>query len=53
MINRVCERCLMYGAQQNKKLIDDHTIQFVSQHEFISAGSAPADNDRDISERGK
>lgn len=53
MINRVCERCLMYGAQQNKKLIDDHTIQFVSQHEFISAWSAPADNDRDISERGK
>jgi len=36
MINRVCEKALMYSSQQHKKLIDDHMIQFVVDHEMLS-----------------
>ena len=36
MINRVCEKALMYSCQQHKKLIDDHMIQFVVDHEMLS-----------------
>ena len=36
MINRVCEKALMYSCQQHKKLIDDHMVQFVAEHEMLS-----------------
>ena len=36
MINRVCDKCLTYGYQQKKKLIDDHIVRFVTEHEMIS-----------------
>ncbi len=35
MINRVCEKALMYGFQQNKRLIDDYMIKYVVDHEML------------------
>lgn len=35
MVNKVCEKCLMYGAQQKKLLVDDHMVQYVVSHEMI------------------
>lgn len=38
MVNRICEKSLMYAFQQQKRLIDDHMVQFVLQHEMIAGG---------------
>ncbi len=35
MINRVCEKTLMYGFQQQKRLIDDHMVAYVAEHEML------------------
>lgn len=35
MINRICEKCLMYAYQQGKKLIDDYTVRFIEEHEML------------------
>lgn len=35
MINRVCEKALMYASQQQKRLIDDHMVRFVVEHEML------------------
>lgn len=35
MINRICEKSLMYASQQNKRLIDEHTVTFVMEHEML------------------
>lgn len=35
MINRVCEKSLMYAFQQNKRLIDDSMVRFVTEHEML------------------
>lgn len=35
VINRVCEKALMYAYQQQKQLIDDYMIKYVSEHEMI------------------
>lgn len=37
MINRICEKSLMYAFQQQKRLIDDYAVKFVVQHEMLSA----------------
>jgi len=34
MINKLCTQCLIYGSQQNKRLIDDHMIKLVIQSEL-------------------
>lgn len=34
MINRICENSLMYACQQKKRLIDDHMVNYVSEHEM-------------------
>ena len=39
MINRVCDKCLMYVKQQQKRLVDDHIVQYVSQHEMLGTDS--------------
>lgn len=36
VINRICEKSLTYAFQQQKKLVDDHMIRFVNDHEMIS-----------------
>ena len=35
MINRVCEKSLLYAYQQRKRLIDDHMVKYVTEHEMI------------------
>jgi type II secretory pathway predicted ATPase ExeA len=35
IINRVCEKALMYAYQQCNRLIDDHIIDFVADHEML------------------
>lgn len=35
VINRICEKSLMYAYQQNKRLIDEHMVQFVIEHEML------------------
>ena len=34
-INHICEGCLMYASQQNKRLIDEHQVRFVTEHEML------------------
>lgn len=34
MVNRICEKSLMYAFQQGKKLVDDHMIRYVAEHEM-------------------
>ena len=40
MINRICEKSLMYSAQQKKKLIDEHVVRYVAEHEMLGGGTA-------------
>lgn len=34
-INRVCEKCLMYSFQQQRRIIDDTTVRYVADHEML------------------
>lgn len=36
MINRICEKALMYAFQQQKRLVDDYMIKFVVEHEWLT-----------------
>ena len=38
MINRVCEKTLMYASQQQKRLVDEHMVQYVTEHEMLKGG---------------
>ena len=38
LVNRVCEKALMYGSQQELRIIDDQDILFVSEHEMLKGG---------------
>lgn len=40
VINRICEKSLMYGFQQQFRLIDDHVVTYVSEHEMLEGGEA-------------
>ena len=35
IINRICEKTLMYAYQQQKRLIDEHMVRFVADHEML------------------
>ncbi len=35
MINRVCDKSLMYAFQQQKRLIDDYMVKYVVEHELL------------------
>lgn len=35
MVNRVCEKTLMYACQQQKRLLDGHMVRFVADHEML------------------
>ena len=37
MINRVCDKSLMYAYQNQKRLIDDHMVSYVAEHEMLDA----------------
>ncbi|MBP5306233.1 MAG: AAA family ATPase [Lachnospiraceae bacterium] len=36
-INHICDGCLMYASQQNKRLIDEHLVNFVTEHEMLGS----------------
>jgi len=38
-INRIAEKSLMYAAQQSKRLIDEHMVRYVIDHEMLKGGS--------------
>ena len=35
LINRICEKALMYAFQQSKHLIDDYMLRYVVEHEML------------------
>ena len=35
VINRTCDKCLTYAGQQKQKLVDDHTVRYVIEHEML------------------
>lgn len=35
MINRICEKSLMYAYQQQKRMIDEHMVRFIADHEMM------------------
>lgn len=39
VINRICDKALMYGFQQQHRLIDDHAITYVTEHEMLGGES--------------
>lgn len=40
VINRICEKSLMYAFQQQKRLIDDHMVLYVIDNETLREGGA-------------
>lgn len=36
IINRICEKSLMYAFQQGKRLIDDYMIRYIEDHEMLN-----------------
>ena len=34
-INRICEKILMYASQQGKRLIDEHLVRYIIEHEML------------------
>lgn len=38
VINRICEKSLIYAFQQQKRLIDDHMVLFVTEDEMLREG---------------
>ena len=34
-INRICDGSLMYASQQSKRLIDEHLVRYVLEHEML------------------
>ena len=34
-INRICEKSLMYASQQGKRLIDEHLVRYIIEHELM------------------
>lgn len=36
MINRICDKSLIYAFQKQKRLIDDHMAQYVLEHELLT-----------------
>lgn len=40
MINRICEKSLMYAFQQQKRLIDEHMVRHIIEHEMLGSQKA-------------
>ena len=36
VINRICDKSLMYAYQQQKRLIDDHTVKYIAENETLT-----------------
>ena len=35
MVNRICEKTLLYAYQQKKRMIDGHMVRYVADHEML------------------
>lgn len=35
MINRICDKTLMYAYQQQKRLLDEQLVRYVADHEMV------------------
>ena len=40
-INRLCAKSLMYASQQGKRLIDEHLVRYVIEHEMLGGDVRP------------
>lgn len=40
VINRICDRSLMYAFQQNKRLIDEHLVHYIVENELRGGDAA-------------
>lgn len=40
MINRLCEKALMYAYQHQRRLIDNQDIIYISEHEMLNGGES-------------
>lgn len=40
IINRVCDKALMYGYQQQHRLIDDYAITYIAEHEMLGGDAS-------------
>lgn len=38
LVNRICEKSLMYGSQQNLRIIDDRDVIYIGEHEMLMGG---------------
>ena len=36
MINRICDKSLIYVFQRRKRLTDDHMVEYVLEHELLT-----------------
>lgn len=36
VINRICDKSLMYAFQQQKRLIDDHMVKYIAENEMLT-----------------
>lgn len=36
MINRICEKSLMYAFRKQTRLVDDYMVRYVTEHELIN-----------------
>ena len=36
MINRICDKSLIYAFQNQKRLVDDHMVEYVLEHELLT-----------------
>jgi general secretion pathway protein A len=39
-INKICDKCLTYASQQNQRLVDEHMVLHVNQHEMLNFGES-------------
>ena len=37
MVNRICDKSLIYAFQKQKRLVDDHMVEYVLEHEILTA----------------
>ncbi|KJS74344.1 MAG: general secretion pathway protein [Desulfotomaculum sp. BICA1-6] len=35
LVNKVCTHCMLYGAQNGRRIIDDHMVKLVIQGELL------------------
>ena len=40
LVNRICEKSLMYCSQQQKRIVDDSHIRYVVEHEMLEGGES-------------